>query len=232
MLVIVQVNVVEPVAPEPSVAVRVTEQVQAVVGVPVIVPVEVSIDRPAGRPVADHVSVAVDEVSVAELVEVADGRAGEVGLVARVGHRHGVGDRPGERGRPEAPLPSVAVTVTEQVQAVVGVPVMAPLMTSIVRPAGSPVALKARVAVGEESVAPMSSWLMAEPDPSAWAPGSATVMVLVTVQENDVEPANPAPSVAVTVTELHAGRGGRAGDRPGRAADRQPGGQAGCRPRE
>ena len=59
---------------------------------------------------------------------------------------------------PEAPDPSVAVRVTEQVHAVVGVPVMAPLMTSMVRPAGSPVALKARVAEGEESEAPTSSW--------------------------------------------------------------------------
>ena len=33
-----------------SVAVRVTEQVHAVVGVPVMAPVEESIDRPAGRP--------------------------------------------------------------------------------------------------------------------------------------------------------------------------------------
>ena len=44
-----------------------TEHVQAVVGVPVMVPVAPSIDSPAGRPVTDHVSVAPDEVSVAEL---------------------------------------------------------------------------------------------------------------------------------------------------------------------
>ena len=62
-LVIVQANDVEPEAPEPSVAVSVTEHVQAVVGVPVTVPVEPSIDSPAGRPVADQVSVADDEVS-------------------------------------------------------------------------------------------------------------------------------------------------------------------------
>ena len=67
VLVIVQVNDASPMHPEPSVAVRVTEHVQAVVGVPVMVPVELSIDSPAGRPVADQVSVAVDEVSVAEL---------------------------------------------------------------------------------------------------------------------------------------------------------------------
>jgi len=79
---------------------------------------------------------------------------------------------------------------------------MAPLMTSMVRPAGRPVALKAGVAVGDESVAPMSSWLMAEPETSDRSPGPATVMALVTVHANDVEPANPAPSVAVTVTEL------------------------------
>jgi len=43
----------------------VTDEVPAVVGVPVIVPVELSIDSPTGRPVAAYVSVAVDEVSVA-----------------------------------------------------------------------------------------------------------------------------------------------------------------------
>jgi hypothetical protein len=202
VLVIVQVNDVEPEAPESSVAVRVTEHVQAVVGVPVTVPVELSMDSPAGSPVADHVSVAVDEVSVAELWRalMADpvrwdwspGSVTDTELVIV---------QPKEV-LPEAPLPSVTVTVTEQVQAVVGVPVMAPLMTSIVRPAGNPVALKARVAPGDESVAPMSSWVMAEPEPSACAPGLATVTVLVTVHENDVEPAYPAPSVAVTVTEL------------------------------
>jgi len=66
-LVMVQVNVAEPTAPALSVAVTVTEQAHAVVGVPVTDPVEVLIDRPAGRPVADHEAmVAVDDESEAE----------------------------------------------------------------------------------------------------------------------------------------------------------------------
>jgi len=70
-LVMFQVNVAEPTAPALSVAVTVTEHEHAVVGVPVIAPVEVSIDRPAGRPVADHEAMAaVDEESEAELVSV------------------------------------------------------------------------------------------------------------------------------------------------------------------
>jgi hypothetical protein len=202
VLVIVQVNDVEPEAPEPSVAVSVTEQVQAEVGVPVIVPVEPSIDRPAGSPVADHASVAVDEESVAESWRalMADPVRWDW-LPGFVTDTELVIVQP-KVVVPEAPLPSVTVTVTEQVQAVVGVPVMAPPMTSIVSPTGRPVALKARVADGDESVAPMSSWVTGEPEVSTCAPGPVTVMALVTVHENDVEPANPAPSVAVTVTEL------------------------------
>ena len=188
VLVIVQVNVVEPVAPDPSVAVRVTEQVQAVVGVPEIVPVEGSTARPAGRPAADHVTVAVDELSVDEFAsgvmaepERSDWLPGFVADTVLVIVQVNVVE-------PEAPDPSVAVRVTEQVQAVVGVPVMAPLMMSMVRPAGSPVALKARVADGEESAALTSSWLMGVPDPSDWSPGLVNEMVLVTVHEKDVEP--------------------------------------------
>jgi hypothetical protein len=45
----------------------VTEHEQGVVGVPVIDPVELLIDSPLGRPVADQASVAPDWVSVAEL---------------------------------------------------------------------------------------------------------------------------------------------------------------------
>ena len=55
MLVTVQVKVVGPSSPRESVAVTVTEEVPAVVGVPVTVPVEALIDSPAGRPVADQV---------------------------------------------------------------------------------------------------------------------------------------------------------------------------------
>jgi hypothetical protein len=201
VLVMVQVNEAEPEAPEPSVAVRVTGDEPAVVGVPEMVPVDGSMARPAGRPVADHVTAAVDELSVAESVtgvmaepdrsDWLPGFAADTVLVIVQ-----VND-----AEPVAPDPSEAVTVTEQVHAVVGVPVTAPLMTLMVRPAGSPVAPKARVAEGEESEAPTSSWVTGVPDPSDWAPGFVTEIVLVTVHANDVEPENPAPSVAVTVTD-------------------------------
>ena len=48
----VQVNDVDPAAPVVSVTVTVTDDVPAVVGVPLIRPVEALIDSPAGRPVA------------------------------------------------------------------------------------------------------------------------------------------------------------------------------------
>ena len=48
----VQVKPADPEYPDPSVAVRVTDEVPDVVGVPVMAPEESSTDRPAGRPVA------------------------------------------------------------------------------------------------------------------------------------------------------------------------------------
>ena len=57
VLVTVQLKVADPLKPAPSVAFTVTEHVHGVVGVPVIEPVEELIDRPAGSPVADQVSV-------------------------------------------------------------------------------------------------------------------------------------------------------------------------------
>ena len=48
----VQLNVVEPEAPVVSVAVTVTDEVPAVVGVPEIRPLPLSMATPCGRPVA------------------------------------------------------------------------------------------------------------------------------------------------------------------------------------
>src|SRR3954471_16556620 len=62
---IVHVNDVVPLAPVVSVAVTVGVYVAAVVGVPLIRPVEELIDRPAGSPAADQVSVWPDCESVA-----------------------------------------------------------------------------------------------------------------------------------------------------------------------
>src|SRR5258708_24762031 len=63
-LLIVQVKVAEPCAPVVSVAVTVTLEVPAVVGVPEISPEEL-IDRPAGSPGAENVRVWPDAESVA-----------------------------------------------------------------------------------------------------------------------------------------------------------------------
>ena len=52
-----QVNVVEPAAFVPSVAVTVTDDVPTAVGVPEISPVDELIANPAGSPVAPYVSV-------------------------------------------------------------------------------------------------------------------------------------------------------------------------------
>ena len=53
----VQVNAALPEAPVVSFAVTVTLLDPAVVGVPLIRPLELLIDRPAGNPVAEYVSV-------------------------------------------------------------------------------------------------------------------------------------------------------------------------------
>lgn len=65
--VIVQVKPVAPAKSEGSVAMRVTGYVPAVVGTPVTVPVAASMDRPAGRPVAAQVKVALGPGPVALL---------------------------------------------------------------------------------------------------------------------------------------------------------------------
>ena len=64
-LLTVQVNAADPACPVLSEATIRTEAEPGVVGVPVIVPVEELIDRPAGSPVADQVIVTPISVSVA-----------------------------------------------------------------------------------------------------------------------------------------------------------------------
>ena len=97
-----------------------------------------------------------------------------------------------------APEPSVAVTVTDEVPAVVGVPLTVPVELSIDSPAGRPVADHVSVAVDEESVAVTSTGAMAVPDRSDWSPGLVTDTELVIVQANEAESEKPASSVAVT----------------------------------
>src|ERR1700722_12079458 len=77
---------------------------------------------------------------------------------------------------PVAPVVSLAVTVTLDVPAVVGVPVIRP-EELIDRPAGSPLAEKASVWPEAESV-PWTCGLAAVPAVPVWLPGLATVTVL------------------------------------------------------
>ena len=120
-------------------AVMVTEQVQNVVGVPVMAPVPDAMANPAGRPDWVHVSVAVDDVSVAIGVRVEMAlplldRWAAMAVTATVLVMVQV------NADVETALAklSVAVKVTEQAHAVVGVPVMAPVAELIARPAGRP----------------------------------------------------------------------------------------------
>ena len=141
VLVTFQVNVVELLyaAVALSVAFTVTEHAHAVVGVPVMAPVPELMESPAGRPVADQLMVAVDEVSVATGVRVEIAAPEtldwvEIAVTATVLVMVQV------NADVETALAklSVAVKVTEQAHAVVGVPVMAPVAELIARPAGRP----------------------------------------------------------------------------------------------
>src|SRR6185312_12915189 len=76
---------------------------------------------------------------------------------------------------PAAPVVSLAVTVTLEVAAAVGVPVIRP-EELIDSPAGSPVALKVRVWPDTESVAPICR-LTAVLTTPVWLPGLVTVIV-------------------------------------------------------
>ena len=122
-------------------AVMVAEQAHAVVGVPLMTPVAEAMVTPAGRPVADHdemvapdpelvaVAVTVGESAVPLTEDLVDGTVTTTVLVmVQV------------NADVETALAklSVAVKVTEQAHAVVGVPVMAPVAELIARPAGRP----------------------------------------------------------------------------------------------
>ena len=154
-----------------------------------MVPVELSIDSPTGRPVAEYVSVAVDEVSVAAMatgvMAEPDRSDWSPGLVTDT---ELVIVQPNE-AESVAPESSVAVTVTDEVPAVVGVPEMVPVELSIDNPVGRPVADQVSVAVDEVSVAVTVTGVMAEPDRSDWSPGLVTDTELVMVQVKEAESA-------------------------------------------
>ena len=144
VLVMVQVKLTEfeYVVGEPlSVAVTVTAQAHAVVGVPLMTPVAEAIDRPAGRPVAVQARVAVDEESVAVAVMEAMAVPDTLDLAVVVGLVTAtvlVMVQVNADVDTALEAMSVAVRVTEQAHAVVGVPVMAPVEELMARPAGRP----------------------------------------------------------------------------------------------
>ena len=192
VLVMVQVKLTEfeYVVGEPlSVAVTVTAQAHAVVGVPLMTPAD-EMARPAGRPVAVQVSpaaVATVEVSVATEVMLVMAVPDTFDLAVVVGvvtatvlvmvqvklaeFAYVVGE----------PL-SVAVRVTEQAHAVVGVPVTAPVEALIDRPVGRPEEVQPSVATEDVSVAVGVKVVMAVPDTFDLAPGFVTTTVLVMFQ--------------------------------------------------
>jgi hypothetical protein len=98
---------------------------------------------------------------------------------------------------------SVAVTVTEEVPGVVGVPEIVPLETPIDSPAGSPDADQVITGAGEccESVAVAVSGVIATPVVPLWLGMEATETVFVMVQVKLAEPEELLLSVAVMVTE-------------------------------
>ena len=188
-----------------SVAVRVTEQAHAVVGVPVTAPVEALIDRPVGRPVAVQPSVATEDVSVAVGVKVVmavpdtfDLAPGLVTATVLVMVQVKLTDFAYVVGEPL----SVAVTVTAQAHAVVGVPLMMPVAEAMERPTGRPVAVHVTIAVDDVSVAVAVIGEMAVPDTFDFVVvlGLVTATVLVMVQVNETAFRYP-PSEAVMVTE-------------------------------
>ena len=180
----------------------VTEAEPGVVGVPLTTPVEALIDRPAGRPEAVQVSVAVDEVSVAAGVkEAADPVA--LALVPGLVTTTVLVMVQVNETELETLALSVAVMVTEKAPAVVGVPLMTPVEELMDRPVGRPEALQVSVATDEVSVAVAVTGLMAVPDTFDLADvvGLVTATVLVMVHEKLADPAKLAVSVAVMVTE-------------------------------
>src|SRR5580700_2847305 len=139
----VKLNVAELEAPVVSVAVTVTLPLLAAVGVPEIRPEEL-MDSPAGNPVALNVSVCPDAESVAwtcrltAVPTVQDWAPGLVTVTVLAPAGFTVQLNVAE---PDAPVVSLAVTVTVEVPAVVGVPEISPDEELIDSPAGSPVAV-------------------------------------------------------------------------------------------
>ena len=193
VLVMVQVKLTEleyAVGEPLSVAVMVTAQAHAVVGVPLMTPAE-EMTMPTGRPVADQVKVATDDVSVAVAVigvmRVPDTL--DLALVVGLVTATVLVTVQAMVAVPVWAWLSVAVMVAEQAHAVVGVPLMTPVAEAMVTPAGRPVAdhdemvapdpelVAVAVTVGESAV-PLTEDLV---------DGTVTTTVLVMVQVKETE---------------------------------------------
>ena len=168
-------------------------------GVPVMAPVEESIDMPVGSAAPVHVNTAPGWVSVAE-------GASEVAVPVRVARLAWAVTTTEllmvqvKAADPEWPVLSRATSTTAEEPGVVGVPLTTPVVALIDKPAGRPVADHVRVAPGSESVALGTNGVMAVPVVANWVPGLPTVTVDEMPQVNEVEPAKACPSVAVMVT--------------------------------
>ena len=139
----VKVNVVLPEVPLASVAVALTVNVPAAVGVPVTAPAAL-IFRPGGRPVAEK---ATEPPSLAVALSCKGWNSGyplnahwSPGLVTVTVPVGGLPTVHLKLVLPEAWVSSVAVTVTDDTPAVVAVPEMTPVPESIDSPAGRPLA--------------------------------------------------------------------------------------------
>jgi len=140
----------------------------AVVGVPVTVPVAALIVNPVGRPVADQEAmVATGELSLTVSVRLAmatpvgdDFAPGLATVTAFVTVQLKV-------ALANAAVVSVAVSVTEQAHAVVGVPEMVPVAELMTSPAGRPLADQVSVWPEAESLADETSPAMAVPEVDA-----------------------------------------------------------------
>ena len=177
-----------------SVAVTVTAQAHAVVGVPLMTPAD-EMERPTGRPVAVQVSpaaVATEDVSVATEVTLVMAVPDTFDLAVVVGLVMATVLVTVQAivAVPVWAWLSVAVMVAEQAHAVVGVPLMTPVAEAMLTPAGRPVAdheemvapepvlVAVAVMVGESAV-PLTVDLVE---------GTVTATVLVMVQVKVVDP--------------------------------------------
>ena len=164
-------------------------------------PLVALIDSPSARPAALQVSTATEELSVADGVTVVTAEPVTVFWVEMAATDTELEIVQANVAEPVNAELSVAVTVTELAHAVVGVPVMAPVVALMDSPTGRPTALQVSVATELVSVPVVGSVAIADPDIFDCAAMAATVTLLAIVQAKLVEPEKPDPSVAVSVAE-------------------------------